>query len=226
MTRLTLPPPPLDRLTTALAAVVVALTLTATVAQAQNACTTAKCLMTLQSVSPVADGCGEHATPARIKLTLASSQTVIYNQGKRGRYATLFPSSDPATVPVDPASETRNRGDFPTTVFAEIGRDPMVSDDVFEDWEWRNENSNRGAWQRVPPTRWGISAPDIGENIYEVRPVAGAHIWGKAGELELTTLRLTPVATATASGRAYVMFTGGKGCARVGPGGGLLGGNQ
>ncbi len=30
----------------------------------------------------------------------------------------------------------------------------------------------------------------------------------------------------TETGRAYFLFMGGKGCARVGPGGGLLGGNQ
>ena len=143
-----------------------------------------------------------------------------------GRYATLFPPSDPATVPVDPANETRTRDDFPTIVYAEIGRERDVSDDVFEDWEWRNENINYGMWQRVSPLRWGISASVIGENIYEVRPVAGARIWGKAGELELTTLQLTSVANATTRGSAYVMFMGGKGCARVGPGGGLLGGNQ
>ncbi len=80
-----------------------------------------------------------------------------------------------------------------------------------------------------------MAAPDIGEHIYEVRPVAGAHIWSNRnprnvqqgpGELVVVTLQLTPVADATSSGSAYFLFMGGRGCARVGPGGDLLGGNQ
>ena len=182
--------------------------------------------MKLAPVSPVADGCGEHATPARVKLTLASSRSVTYNAGKRDRYATLFPPKTVPNVPVDPANETRARGDFPITVFAEIGRERDVSDDVFEDWEWRNENTNRGQWQRVSPSRWGISAPDVGEHIYEVRPVAGARIWSKAGEMMVVTLQLNPVSTATARGNAYFLFTGGKGCARVNHAGRAIGGIQ
>ncbi len=130
--------------------------------------------------------------------------------------------------------QTRARGDFPTTVFAEIGSEHRAGV-AFQDWEWRNENSNRGTWQQAPLQRWGISAPSIGENIYEVRPVAGARIWSNRtannpiqgpGELVVQTLRLTSVANATSSGSAYFLFMGGKGCARVGPGGGRLGGNQ
>ena len=179
--------------------------LSAGAAQAQTTCTRATCAMTLKSVSPVADGCGDHARPGRIALTLSSTD-----------------------------GQTRARNDFPITVYAEIGREsPNMPD--FDDWEWRNENTNRGAWQRVTPTVWGIAAPDIGEQIYEVRPVAGAHIWSNRnaddpiqgpGELVVSTLQLTPVVNATSSGSAYFLFMGGKGCARVGPGGGLLGGNQ
>ena len=61
----------------ALGAAITALVVAAS-AQAQT-CTRETCFMTLQSVSPVADGCGEHTTPGRIKLTLASSQDVTYN---------------------------------------------------------------------------------------------------------------------------------------------------
>ncbi len=80
-----------------------------------------------------------------------------------------------------------------------------------------------------------MAAPNTGEHIYEVRPVAGAHIWSNRsrnniqqgpGELVVMTLRLTSVANATSSGSAYFLFMGGKGCARVGPGGEQLGGNQ
>ncbi len=175
-------------------------------ASAQTTCTRATCAMTLKSVSPVVDGCGDHARPGRITLTLSSTD-----------------------------GQTRTRNDFPITVFAEIGRENHMPSVDFEDWEWRNENSNRGAWQKVSPERWGIAAPDIGEHIYEVRPVAGAHIWSNRnpsnpnqgpGELVVVTLRVNPVANATGSGSAYFLFMGGKGCARVGPGGGLLGGNQ
>ncbi len=196
----------------ALGAAILALVVAAG-ASAQT-CTSETCLMTLQSVSPVADGCGEHARPGRVKLTLASSQPVTYNAGKTGRYAERFPTRT-VTVPVDPADETRSRNDFPITVFAEIGRDTVISDDVFQDWEWRNENSNRGQWQRVSPRRWGVTAPDVGEHIYEVRPVAGARIWGNYGEMMVGTLQMNPVSNATSSGNAYFLFMGGKGCARV-----------
>ncbi len=174
-------------------------------AQAQTTCTRATCAMTLKSVSPVVDGCGDHARPGRLALTLSSTD-----------------------------GQTRTRNDFPITVFAEIGSEYRTAG-AFNDWEWRNENSNRGVWQRVPPNRWGIAAPIIGESIYEVRPVAGAHIWSNRsrnniqqgpGELVVQTLRLTSVANAASSGSAYFLFMGGKGCARVGPGGELLGGNQ
>ena len=193
--------------------VALVLALPAGEAQAQT-CTRGTCVATLQSVSPVVDGCGDHARPGRMKFTLASSRSVTFNEGKTGTYATLFPPRTVNHVPVDPKEETRTRGNFPTTVFAEIGTEHRTAGN-FTDWEWRNENTNRGVWQRVPPTRWGISAPGIGESIYEVRPVAGAHIWSNAGEMVVVTLELTSVANATTSGRAYFMFMGGKGCARV-----------
>ncbi len=188
----------------ALAAAITALVVAAS-AQAQTTCTRATCAMTLKRVSVVVDGCGDHARPGRFALTLSSTD-----------------------------GQTRTRNDFPSVVFAELGTEHRMNG-AFKDWEWRNENSNRGAWQRVPPMRWGIAAPGIGEHIFEVRPVAGAHIWSNRernnpnqgpGELVVMTLRLTSVANATSSGSAYFLFMGGKGCARVNEGGGLLGGNQ
>ncbi len=80
-----------------------------------------------------------------------------------------------------------------------------------------------------------MAAPNIGEHIYEVRPVAGAHIWSNRkprniqqgpGELVVVTLELTSVANATSSGSAYFLFMGGKGCARVNEGGEKIGGIQ
>ncbi len=199
------PPPPPTLLTAALLALLAGLTAFTQTAEAQTTCTRATCAMTLKSVSPVVDGCGDHARPGRMALTLSSTD-----------------------------GQTRIRNDFPGVVFAEIGHEHRASG-PFQDWEWRNENTNRGAWQRVVPQRWGMAAPNIGETIYEVRPVAGARIWSNRtannpiqgpGELVVVTLRLTSVANATSSGSAYFLFMGGKGCARVGPGGGLLGGDQ
>ena len=201
---MTTPPPPPARLTV-LAAAMLCFLLLAGAAQAQTTCTRATCAMTLKRVSAVVDGCGDHARPGRLALTLSSTD-----------------------------GQTRTRNDFPAVVFAEIGSEHRTAG-AFTDWEWRNENSNRGAWQRVPAQRWGMAAPNTGEHIYEVRPVAGAHIWSNRsrnniqqgpGELVVMTLRLTSVANATSSGSAYFLFMGGKGCARVGPGGEQLGGNQ
>ncbi len=199
------PPPPPRARLTALAAAMLCFLLLAGAAQAQTTCTRATCAMTLKRVSAVVDGCGDHARPGRFALTLSSTD-----------------------------GQTRTRNDFPSVVFAEIGSEYRAAG-AFQDWEWRNENSNRGAWQRVPPTRWGIAAPLIGENIYEVRPVAGAHIWSNRsrnnsqqgpGELVVVTLELTSVANATSSGSAYFLFMGGKGCARVNEGGEKIGGIQ
>ena len=188
----------------ALGAAIAALVV-ATGASAQTTCTRATCAMTLKTVSPVVDGCGDHARPGRFALTLSSTD-----------------------------GQTRTRNDFPSVVFAELGNEHRAAG-PFNDWEWRNENVNRGVWQRVPPNRWGIAAPGVGEHIYEVRPEAGAHIWSNRdrnniqqgpGELVVQTLELTSVSTATSTGSAYFLFMGGKGCARVNEGGGLLGGNQ
>ena len=76
----------------------------------------------------------------------------------------------------------------------------------------------------------------LGENIIEVRPKAGAHVWSNRnasdpnqGPGELVIPVFSPPRNTrqwTESGSAYFLFMGGKGCARVNEGGGLLGGNQ
>ncbi len=75
----------------------------------------------------------------------------------------------------------------------------------------------------------------LGENIIEVRPKAGARVWSNRrrdnpiqgpGELVVQVFNLLSGSTYATAGRPYFLFMGGKGCARVGPGGGLLGGNQ
>ncbi len=71
--------PPLDRLTAGLAAALVAAALALpTAVMAQNACNSSICTITLAKVgSPVVDGCGAHATPGRIKITLSSTNSSV-----------------------------------------------------------------------------------------------------------------------------------------------------
>ena len=219
------PPPQLKRLTV-LAAALVALTL-ATSAQAQS-CTRSTCAVTIKNVSPVADGCGEHATPARMSITWASTRSVTYNEGKTGRYAILFPPRTANNVPVDPADETRSRSDFPASInLTPSTIDPMTDrpGSKFTDWEWRNPNISGGRWKAAPDNLVGIPS-QVGEHIFEVRPTAGARIWSNAGEVVLQNFAVLGSSRFHASGIAHLLFMGGKGCARVGPGGRLLGGIQ
>ncbi len=76
----------------------------------------------------------------------------------------------------------------------------------------------------------------LGENIIEVRPKVGAHIWSNRtagnpqrgpGELVIPLIKpaFSPLQY-TGSSEACFLFMGGKGCARVGPAGERLGGNQ
>ena len=117
--------------------------------------------------------------------------------------------------------ETLTRADFPTTLRIETAskhRSP-----VFTDWEWR---SSGGSWISVEndgDLLW--RAGQVGENIVEVRPKAGARIWSSAGELVVQTVNAPPAGGTTpyksnhASGSdpvpTYFLFMGGKGCARV-----------
>ncbi len=69
------------------------------------------------------------------------------------------------------------------------------------------------------------SVGDPGENIIEVRPRAGAHVWSNrnaanpnAGPGELVVPVITPPVSRgqyTSAGEAYFLFTGGRGRARV-----------
>ena len=208
------PPPPLDRLTTALATALVALVLALpTAVMAQNSCSRSTCAATIKNVSAVADGCGNHATPARMSITWGSSRSVTYNQGKTGRYATLFPPRTVNNVLVDPADETRIRSNLPLVTFVVPSTEPEQGGD-FTDWEWRSPNLNRGTWQPGSAGQFGV-ASQIGEHIFEVRPKAGARIWSNAGEVVLQSFRLNDNNNLHVSGRARLLFMGGKGCARV-----------
>ena len=181
---------------------------------AQSNCTqgsSSNCIITLQTVSPVVDGCGDHATPGRFKFIFSST------------------------------SNTVTRSDFPVAGYFMRGGNEHRANSDFIDWEWRNKDQNNNRWNDPTANRISFAGGVFGENIIEVRPKAGAHIWsvergreGNAGrsaapgELVVQTFSLSSGSTTPYNtvGSAYFLFMGGKGCARVGPGGGLLGGNQ
>ncbi len=152
------------------------------------------------------DGCGDHATLGRFKVILSSSNPNVTRQS------------------------------FTTVKFLST-RNTNRAGAEFTDWEWRTPEVNSNAWQNVLGGRDSLTFAGgaLGENIVEVRPKAGAHIWSNRnanninqGPGELVVQVITPARGRgyTAAGSTYFLFMGGRGCARVGPGGGLLGGNQ
>ena len=108
---------------------------------------------------------------------------------------------------------------------------------TFADWEWRTAAIGGNRWRNPDSiNKINFSGGVLGDNIIEVRPKAGARVWTNRnpsnpnqgpGELVIPVFS-APENTSqwTETGSAYFLFMGGKGCARVGPGGGLLGGNQ
>ncbi len=199
------PPPPLTCLAAVLVALV-ALTLPmAAQAQTPPTCTGSICTVSLASVSQVVDGCGDHATPGRMKLTLSSTNPNVTRRSFNLNLGFITSTND-----------------FNST---------------FSNWEWRTAAIGGGQWRDPDGTRnINFSGGVLGENIIEVRPKAGAHVWTNRnprniqqgpGELVVPVFS-PPVNTSqwTETGSAYFLFMGGKGCARVGLGGGLLGGNQ
>ena len=151
------------------------------------------------------DGCGEHATPGRMKLILSSTNPNVTRRSFNINIGLIDSTND-----------------FGST---------------FNDWEWRTAGLGDGQWRNPDSTKKiNFSGGVLGDNIIEVRPKAGAHVWTNRnardpnqGPGELVVPVFTPPENAsqwTRAGSAYFLFMGGKGCARVGPGGELLGGNQ
>ena len=205
-----LTPPPPARLTALPACLVAALlallALPAGEARAQTTCDKSICTVRVAPDRTVVDGCGDHATPGRMKV--------------------IFESTDGSVT----------RASFPVAGYFIQGASDFVRT-AFSDWEWRSTASNDNRWQEHGLNRIGFAGGVLGENIVEVRPKAGARVWTNRnasnpnqgpGELVVQTFDLPSGSTTPyeAPGRAYFLFMGGKGCARVGPGGGLLGGNQ
>ncbi len=204
-------PPPLAKLAT-LATPVAAMTLfllLAGPAQAQTPpppqCTSSICTVSLASVSQVVDGCGDHATPGRMKMTLSSTNPSV------------------------------TRGSFNINLGFITSRNDFSS--TFSDWEWRTAAIGGNRWRNPDGTRnINFSGGVLGDNIIEVRPKAGAHIWSNRnpanpnqGPGELVVPVFSPPENRsqwTRSGSAYFLFMGGKGCARVNEGGEKVGGNQ
>ena len=162
-------------------------------------CTTSTCTVRVASVSHVLDGCGEYATPGRFKVILSSSNPNVTSQS------------------------------FPTVKFLST-RNEYRTGAEFTDWEWRTPEVNSNAWQNVLGGRDSLTfaGGKLGENIVEVRPKAGAHIWSNRrrdkpneGPGEMVVQIITPGSRRgyTTAGSTYFLFMGGKGCATVDAGG-------
>ena len=174
-------------------------------AQTPPSCTSSICTVSLASVSQVVDGCGEHATPGRMKLTLSSTNPQVTRRSFNTNLGFITSTND-----------------FSST---------------FADWEWRTAAIGGNQWRDPDGTRnINFSGGVLGDNIIEVRPKAGAHVWTNRnprninqgpGEMVVPVFS-PPVNTRqwTETGSAYFLFMGGKGCARVNEGGELLGGVQ
>ncbi len=118
------------------------------------------------------------------------------------------------------------RRSFPTVLFLNTRSDVRAGAE-FTDWEWRNESISGGAWQEVRggTNSMTFAGGQLGGNIIEVRPKAGAHIWSNRragqpmqgpGQMVVPVISQPPFpGTYTTRGGAYFLFMGGKGCARV-----------
>ena len=174
-------------------------------AQTPPTCNSSMCTVSLASVSQVVDGCGEHATPGRMKLTLSSNNPNVTRQSFNTNLGFITSTND-----------------FNST---------------FSNWEWRTAAIDNNRWRNPDSTsNINFSGGVLGDNIIEVRPKAGAHVWTNRnprniqqgpGEMVVPVFS-PPINTRqwTESGSAYFLFMGGKGCARVNEGGEKVGGNQ
>ncbi len=195
-------PPPLTFLTTALVAVALALP-AAVMAQTPPDCDNSICTAQVAGVygSRVVDGCGDHATPGRFKVILSSTNGNV------------------------------DRSSFKTGIALNVEKDASHgSAEMFRNFEWRG--GSRDGWIDVLTGNFGqivFYGGDLGENIVEVRPKAGARIWSQAGEMVIPVIKVqrsTGNRNYAHTGETYLFFMGGKGCARVNEGGEKIGGIQ
>ena len=164
--------------------------------QAQTTCNQGICTVRIASDRQVVDGCGEHATPGRMKVIFESTNSSV------------------------------TRASFPTGGYFIIAVNDFRSS--FSDWEWRTPALNSNRWQDASVDRIGFAGGAFGENIIEVRPKAGAHVWTNRnpsnpnqgpGELVVPVFSLPDGSNYRGVGSAYFLFMGGKGCASVNEGG-------
>ena len=99
----------------------------------------------------------------------------------------------------------------------------------FTDWEFRIGGVNAGQWTDVTGGTNSINfaGGQLGGNIIEVRPKAGARIWSNRvagnpmqGPGPMVIVDIDPPKAPGQyrhAGGAYFLFMGGKGCARVNP---------
>ena len=195
-------PPPPPPLRTLLVGTLLTLALPAAVlAQTPPRCHSGICTVTLEPVRGriVVDGCGDHARPGQMRLTLSSSNPNV----TRG-------------------SLNISLGHFGTSNQERAGAE-------FTDWEFRRADVDGGAWTDVSGGIRSIpfAGGQLGGNIIEVRPKAGARIWSNRvagqpiqgpGPMVIVDVD-PPVAHGqyTSAGGAYFLFMGGKGCERFSP---------
>ena len=206
MTRLA--PPPLVRLTALAACLAAALLALAPAAQAQTPpnCWSGICTVTLANAgSPVVDGCGEHATPGRMKLILSSGNPNVTRRSFNLNIGLITSQNDFGSTFHDwewrTAAIGGNRWRNPDSTNKMNFSGGVLGDNIIEVrpkagarvWTNRNpDNVNQGPGELVIPV---------------FSPPTNTSQW-------------------TERGSAYFLFMGGKGCARVNEGGERLGGNQ
>ena len=203
---ITPPPPPPARLTAAAAAMLCFLLL-AGAAQAQTPpnCWSGICTVSLASVSQVVDGCGDHATPGRMKLILSSTNPNVTRRSFNINIGLITSQND--------FGSTFNDWEWRT---ATLGGN-----------RWRNPDSinkinfSGGVLgENIIEVR-----PKAGARVWTNRNPRDIN--QGPGELVVPVFS-PPVNTSqwTEMGSAYFLFMGGKGCARVNEGGERLGGVQ
>ena len=176
-------------------------------AQAQTACNQGICTLRMASDRQVVDGCGEHATPGRMKIIFSSTDANVTRAN--------FPT---AGYFINVASDLR------ATVFSDW------------EWRTQGLNSNRWSdpTQGRIGFAGGVLGENIIEvrpkasaKIWTIA-TSGPGQGVNPGELVIQDFRLNSGGGSnySSAGSAYFLFMGGKGCARVGLGGAELGGVQ
>ncbi len=187
------------------AALLVALTLVQT-AHAQTTCNRSKCTVRMASVSQVVDGCGEHATPGRMKIIFSSTDANVTRAN--------FPVSG---FFISATSDLRQ------TAFSDW------------EWRSSSLNGGRWsdpALNRIGYAGGVLGAniievrPKAGAHVWSNRNPNNVN--QGPGELVVQDFRLSRGGGSNwaSAGSAYFLFMGGKGCARVNEGGEDIGGVQ